>query len=360
MFILLSACDEIPPPNVPDPPPEDTDLPVTGVELIADPPVELAPPATGPHSDPRLHFDDGALLIAWLAGDTAQLSVLPPLDATLLQPVEVGVGVAAGARPDTGEAEERQIGVWTGPGGAVRAVGLLEGGGLMNEGLEVAAAGALPGSVRLDLAIDGAADLVWSNGTEIVTSGFDRLLTLVEEEVIEEPVGGDAFDAVAAPTTGFVAAWIGTGGDLLVGPIPATAAAVPTATSGATDPNLAVREDGAWAVVWVDGVGALWMATAGAPGSVVDPIALGTNGATPAIAWVADRVSIVWVDGTTLRLGLYEPDGTETTDLVDLGEADGRPALAAREVNGAWEMAVAWPEADGSLNQTFVTSIDRG
>ena len=102
------------------------------------------------------------------------------------------------------------------------------------------------------------------------------------------------------------------------------------------------------------------MATSGAPGSVTGPLALGTNGTTPAIAWVADRVCIVWVDGTTLRLGLYDLDGTPTTDLVEVGEAAGRPALAAREVNGAWEMALAWPAGDGALSQTFVNSIDRG
>jgi len=360
MWTLLAACELVPEPNdVPPPPPEDTDLPVTGVEVIADPPWVLGKAPAGPHTDPELHYVEGKLVATWVADGTIQIADVPILDPSLVLPYELTDDSAAGARPDAGLAEQRLIGVWTTPAGTVTGGGILQGGAPMDS-ISVAY-DAEHGSVRMNLATDGNADLVWTTGISIKSSGFDRLLSTSEPAVVEAEATGTAFDAVAAPAGGFFAVWAAAAG-LQAGTIPASA--TPTIVLGdalATDPNVAVRDDGAWAATWLDGTGTAWFRTSGDPASAAGALQVATGASTPVIAWVDDRVAIAWNVGTALSMGLYELDGVLATDTpaLALGQASGRPAMAARAVNDAWEITVAWPAASGELLGTFANVIDR-
>jgi hypothetical protein len=360
MWTLLAACELVPEPNdVPERPPEDTDLPVTGVEVIADPPWVLGKVIDGPHADPRLHYVDGKLVATWVAENTVQIADVPILNPSLVTSYELTNSTAAGARPDGGLAEGRLIGVWTTPAGTVTASGIMQGGGAMNT--ISAGYGVVHGSVRMNLSAEGDADLVWTTGTQVETSGVDRLLGSSEPPVDQAEAVGDAFDAVAAPGGGFFAVWTAAAG-LQAGAIPpSTTAPVVLGDALATDPNVAIREDGAWAATWLDGSGTAWFQTSGDPGSAAEAIELATGASTPVIVWVDDRVAIAWTTGAALSMGLYDLDGVLATDTpaLALGEASGRPAMASRAVNDAWEITIVWPVPTGEMAGTFANVIDR-
>lgn len=361
MWTLLGACELVPEPgDVPPPPPEDTDLPATGVEVIADPPWVLGKVPDGPHADPDLQYVEGKLIAAWVADNTVQVADVPILDPSLVANYELTDNTAAGARPEGGLAEGRLIGLWTTPAGTVTTGGILQGGAPMNS-ISIGY-GATHGSARMNLAIDGAADVVWTNGINIRTSGFDRLLVTSEPVVDEAEATGAAFDAVPAPAGGFFAVWAAAAG-LQAGPIPATATApVVLGDALATDPDVVIRDDGAWAATWLDGAGTAWFMTSGAPGSASGPVQVANGASTPVIAWVDDRVAIAWAAGGALTMGLYELDGTLATDdtpALALGQASGRPAMSARAVNDAWEITIVWPVPTGELSGTFANVIDR-